>query len=135
MALLTWSGDFSVKVNDFDNQHIKLVSLINELHAAMKDGKGKEILGKIITELVSYTKYHFTYEEKLMIQHKFPGYLKHKVEHDEFTKKVSGFENDYKHGKAVISQEVLIFLKDWIVNHIKVTDKNYSEFFNSAGVN
>ena len=135
MALLTWTGDFSVKINDIDNQHMKLVNLINDLHSAMKEGKGKEVLGKIIRELVSYTKYHFTFEEKLLTQHKFPGYSLHRTEHEEFTNKVSGFENDYKQGKAVLSQEVLLFLKDWLVNHIKGTDKNYSAYLNSAGVN
>ncbi len=59
MALFNWSEEYSVNVNGLDNQHKKLVDLINELHSAMKEGKSKEVLGKIIEELISYTKFHF----------------------------------------------------------------------------
>lgn len=45
MALMTWSSAFSVKIKQFDDQHIKLVNMVNELHDAMKEGKGNEVAG------------------------------------------------------------------------------------------
>ncbi len=53
MALIQWDGSFSVKVAEIDQQHQKLVSMINDLNDAMKQGKGKDVLGKIVNELVS----------------------------------------------------------------------------------
>ena len=128
MALLNWSDDLSVKVNGIDNQHKMLVNLINDLHNAMKDGKGKEKLGTILNELISYTKYHFSAEEKLMQQKNYPGYQQHKREHEVFTKKVEEFNTQFVAGSLFISNEVLLFLKDWLVGHIKVTDKKYSPY-------
>lgn len=128
MALFNWSEEYSVNVNGLDNQHKKLVDLINELHSAMKEGKSKEVLGKIIEELISYTKFHFSAEETLMLQNKFPGLSKHKEEHEAFTKKVIEFEEKFLRGSVVLSQEIIIFLKDWLLNHIQVTDKNYSPY-------
>lgn len=128
MVLFNWSEDYSVKVNGLDNQHKKLVGLINELHSAMKEGKSREVLGRIINELISYTKFHFTAEENLMLQNKYPGYAKHKEEHEAFTKKVIEFEEKFKSGSIVLSQEVILFLKDWLINHIQRTDKNYSPY-------
>ncbi len=134
MALLNWTPNYSVNIQEIDSQHLNLVNLINTLHASMKEGKGKEVMGGIISELISYTKYHFTFEENLMNRHSFPGFSIHKTEHQNFTSKVIEFENNYKSGKVIISQEVLFFLKDWLINHIQVTDKKYSAFFNNAGV-
>ena len=55
MALIQWSPDYSVKVGEIDQQHQKLITMINELNDAMLKGKGKEILSKIIDGLISYT--------------------------------------------------------------------------------
>ncbi len=134
MTLLNWTPDFSVNIKEIDDQHLNLVNMINILHASMKEGKGKEVMGEIIIELISYTKYHFTFEENLMDKLGFAGLSNHKAQHNKFTSKVIEFEDNFKMGKAVFSQEVLFFLKDWLVNHIKGTDKKYSAFFNNAGV-
>ena len=128
MALLNWSEDLSVKVRGIDNQHKRLVELINDLHNAMKEGKGKEKLGTILNELISYTKYHFSSEEKLMQKKNYPSYLQHKEEHDSFTKKVIEFNRQFETGSLFLSNEVLLFLKDWLVEHIKGTDKKYSPY-------
>jgi len=134
VALINWSDEYSVKINSIDQQHSKLVELINQLHSAMKEGKGKEAIGRIISELISYTKVHFTHEESLMVKHSYPGYLKHKALHDELVNQVLEIEKELKSGKTVISQDVLNFLKKWLVEHIVGTDKQYTTFMNSKGV-
>jgi hemerythrin len=40
MALITWNDGYSVKVKQFDDQHKKLIDMVNELHDAMGIGKG-----------------------------------------------------------------------------------------------
>ena len=66
MAFFKWSDDLSVDVPEMDEQHKKLVSMIDELHNAMKDRHGSDIVGKIINDMVNYTAIHFSSEEKLM---------------------------------------------------------------------
>ena len=53
MALIEWNDEYSVKVKEIDQQHMKLVNLINELHLAMKEARGREVVGKILTGLIS----------------------------------------------------------------------------------
>jgi len=134
MALFIWSGRYSVGVREIDNQHQKLVVIINELHDAMQAGKGRDVLGKIYTELVTYTKTHFSYEEKLMKEKNYPEYSKHLQEHINLTTQVTDMYNDYQSGKSQITMELLTFLTNWLSNHILGTDKKYSTFFNAAGV-
>ena len=64
MALIQWSSSLSVKVKQIDDEHQKLIKLINDLNDAMRVGKGKEALGKIINELVNYAAVHFNTEER-----------------------------------------------------------------------
>jgi hemerythrin len=134
MALLTWNDGYSVKVKQFDDQHKKLIDMVNELHDAMKVGKGREVLEKILAGLIQYTVTHFANEERLMKLHNYPGYEQHKKELNLLTLQVSDEQKKYREGSAVLSQSVMTFLKEWLQNHIQGTDKNYSAFLNSKGV-
>ena len=59
MSLINWSDNYSVKVAKFDNQHKNLVNMINEMHEAMRSGRGKDALKPILQKLVNYTVQHF----------------------------------------------------------------------------
>ena len=67
MPLFTWNASYSVNVKRFDADHQQLFSILNELHDAMKAGRGKEVLEGTLTELLRYTERHFTAEEALPI--------------------------------------------------------------------
>jgi hemerythrin len=134
MALITWDESYSVKVKQFDDQHKKLIDMVNELHDAMKVGKGKEVLEKILAGLIQYTVTHFADEDRLMKLHNYPGYEQHKKEHNLLTIRVSDLQRTYHEGSAVLSQSVMTFLKEWLQNHIQGTDKDYGPFLNSKGV-
>ncbi|HSW64924.1 MAG TPA: bacteriohemerythrin [Dissulfurispiraceae bacterium] len=134
MTMITWSSEFSVGIGSIDEQHKKLVGLVNDLNDAMGKGKGKDVLEKILAGLVDYTKTHFANEEQLFKTLGYPESMSHKTKHDELTKKVLQFQKDLHDGKVVMSVEIMAFLKDWLLNHIKGTDMKYSSFMKSKGV-
>ena len=134
MPLMTWKDEYSVKIQTIDSQHKKLIDLLNQIYDASRVGKGKEILGKILNELVTYTKIHFATEEEFFKKFSYPGYIQHKIEHDKLTKQVTDFQEQYAIGRVTLSIEIMQFLKDWLNGHILGTDKKYSEFLNSKGL-
>ncbi len=134
MAYLTWDEKYSVGIREIDLQHKKLVEMINGLHDAMKEGKGKDVLARVLQELVNYAGSHFATEEKHMTNFNYPGYLAHKSEHEKFVKQVLDFKKDFDSGKAAMTLEVMNFLKNWLLNHISGTDKKYGPFFNERGL-
>ena len=91
MAILTWNDSYSVNVKEIDQQHKKLFDMLNSLLEAMKEGKGKEIVGTIIKDMQSYTVIHFGTEERYMQKFEYPDYPKHKSEHEKFISKLSSF--------------------------------------------
>ena len=134
MALIQWDDSLSVSVVEIDKQHQKLLALINDLHDAMKQGKGKDILAKIIGELCNYAGNHFATEEEYFDKFGYPAAASHKLEHINFVKKVSEFKNSFDGGQLALTIEVMNFLKDWLKTHIKGTDKKYGPFFNEKGL-
>jgi hemerythrin len=134
MAFFEWSDQLSVKVGKMDEQHKVLVSLINELHEAMKAGIGKEATGKTLKRLIEYTKTHFADEEALMRQHGYQGLDVQKAEHAKLTQQVLDFNKDYTAGKITLTMEVMSFLKRWLNEHIANTDKKYGPYLNGKGI-
>jgi hemerythrin len=124
----------SVSIKSIDEEHKILVNMINDLHSAMGSGKGKDVMGKILTGLADYTKTHFAFEENLMQKHGYPGYLAHKGQHDALTKQVNDLYIKFAEGKTMVTVEVMHFLKNWLTDHIQNTDKKYAPFLSSKGV-
>lgn len=135
MALMNWSDNLSVNIKEIDEQHKRLVGMLNDLHDAMKDGKGSSMTGHVLTGLIQYVGTHFATEEKYMKTHAYPDYLKHKAEHDALTKQAVDLQMQFKAGKPVLTVELMKFLRDWLSNHIVGTDKKYGPFLNGKGIN
>jgi len=134
MALMEWNPSFSVKVKKFDDQHKKLVDLVNQLHDAMKAGEGNAMLGVVLQSLISYTGSHFADEEKMMQANAYPEYAKHKGEHEKLVKQVLELQQKFQAGNAMLTMSVLSFLKEWLVKHIQGEDKKYGIYFNGKGI-
>lgn len=128
MAFYEWNESLSVGFFTIDSQHKHLIRLVNSLYDAMGAGKSKEIMQKLIKDLVSYTKIHFADEEELMKKNGYPEYQRQKSEHDMLTQQVIKFSNDYNSGKSVVSITMMNFLKDWLNNHIIKEDRKLGEF-------
>lgn len=134
MALLTWSTRYSVQVKKLDDQHKKLIDILNNLHDAMKVGKGKDVLGEVLDGLIAYTGDHFSEEERLMKTNAFPGYEEHKKEHNLLVLQARDIQSQFRSGNGVLTQEVMSFLKNWLENHILGSDKVYGPFLNQKGI-
>lgn len=132
MALIQWSDDLSVKVSLFDNHHKKLFSLINDLHEGMRTGKGRYLIGMLLGNFVDYAGYHFSVEEQQLKATNYADLDYHKAQHEDFIRKMRDFKKFYDEGGLSISMEVVCFIRDWLVEHVKETDKKYSRHFTEA---
>ncbi len=134
MAIFSWNEKYSVNIREIDEQHMKLIGMVNRLDEAMLQGKGKAALGEILAALIQYARTHFSTEERLMRANGYPEYEEHKRKHDLMTEKVAHLYRDFQDGKATITFEVMKFLKDWVDKHILGTDRQYAPFLNGKGI-
>jgi hemerythrin len=127
--LVTWSPTFSVGVKLIDDQHKELLKLANDLfnHCVGDDESERKYFKQVIGKVVDYVKIHFSTEEKIMTATKFGGYWEHKREHDSFVLTVVEQVRAFNEGKPFALLAFTKFLKDWILTHIAVSDRQYCE--------
>jgi len=134
MAFFNWNSEMRVGIPKIDQQHQKLVGFLNELYEAMQAGKGKDALGKVLNDLLLYTKTHFAAEEQAMSTHRYPGYVDHKARHDKMARKVKDLHEQFRQGSLASPIQITNFLKDCLAKHIMETDKKYGPFLAAKGV-
>ena len=133
MTYLTWSDDLAVGNHFIDHDHQKLIDMVNRLHVLMGEGKGKDVIGKVLHNLITYTQEHFRREEDLMRNIKFPGLKEHQEEHDKLLNQVLELQKKFDSGAATLSIQVLHFLRDWLINHIGKSDMQLALASQEAG--
>ncbi len=122
MSFIRWDDTFSIGVEEIDNQHKTLLSIINDLADSIAEGKNSEVLAEIIGRLFDYTLEHFHTEERIFSLSSFPEADAHKLEHAGFIEKVAQFKDDFLNERADPSLEMITYLCDWLKNHIKKND-------------
>ncbi|MBL8025985.1 MAG: bacteriohemerythrin [Fibrobacteres bacterium] len=127
-GLIEWSSKLSTSVPSMDKQHMRLIDLINNLNNALAEGRSREVIGTILTELADYTVTHFKAEEAMLEKSGYPDLEHHKPLHVAFVKKVTDFKQSFDSGKGMVSRDLMIFLKDWLVDHIQGVDKKYGKY-------
>ncbi len=133
--LMEWQQTFETGILEFDEHHKQLVDLLNMAHDGACYGAETDELDAVINELIKYTEYHFISEEYWMEEYNYPFLISHRQEHQEFTKTIVQFHNDFQQGKAHLSMEILTFLMEWFNTHILGSDAKYGAFFTTLKQN
>ena len=135
MSLLTWTDRLTVGVKGLDDDHRKLLGMMNEFDDGIAAGQDKEALGKILDRLVDYTQIHFHREEQMFALTGYEAALSHRQEHDDLTRQMVEVQRKYNaSGGDILPGEVMSFLKKWLVHHILGSDRKYGPHLNSNGV-
>jgi len=128
MALMLWDKRLETGNAQIDEQHKALVDALNNLHAAMKQGKGKDEVAKILVFLRDYTVSHFKMEESLMDQSAYPAAPSHKRIHADLVAQVADLVDQFEKGTTALTLPVMKFLEDWLTKHIMGEDFRLAEF-------
>ena len=128
MAFFNWDISYTVNIKKFDDDHKELIRLLNEAHENYKEEASYVATRVVIDRLVDYAQYHFSAEEKWMKSVNYSEIQGHTAEHDNFWRRIFEFQADFHDGKKQLSYEVLLFLKEWLYEHILTADADYGRF-------
>lgn len=127
--VIKWDNSYSIGVPVIDEQHMKLVDIINKVAEQLenKDG-GFDTLLEVVTELDNYVKEHFSFEEALMQKTNYPGYDVQLKQHNALRDKLDSLNIFDETNTEAFFKDMLQFLFRWLINHIANTDRLLGEY-------
>ena len=134
MALIKWQASFNLGIASIDQQHRRLVAMINTLDEGLKGRYNDPVMRKIFIELGDYTASHFDYEEALFAEHGYVDAKEHKQEHQALLEQVIDYQIRVQKGDINVGPELLDFLKRWLTGHILGSDRKYAQFLTECDV-
>ncbi len=125
-----WNDKYSVGISIIDGEYKEFIDIINKVIVAKEHNDKPEEVREVLYEMIKYAINHFATEETRMIKFNFPEYQLHRNEHLDFTDKAVASINKVINGDYQVANEILEYLKRWLVNHIQETDRKYIDCFN-----
>ncbi len=131
---IEWKKEYETGIEIIDNQHKKWIDFINQLITAIVNAEEQGKLTELFNNLIEYTQYHFSFEEKYMKEFNYPDYEQHVQVHNNFINKLTNLFNQFLKGDYYIGLQLLDLLIDWVINHVTGTDRGYVRLFKEKGL-
>ena len=129
---IQWRDYYSVGDSSIDQQHQKVIEMINWLYEVIWQGGDRNLLPTLMRRISEYTVSHFEAEEKAMREAGFPGFATHKEIHDKLADQTRDMLFGSLQADGPDVRDVLRFLKQWWINHITGDDKEYVSYLKNA---
>ena len=134
MPFIGWNDRLLVGVAEIDDDHRCLLDMLNDLYDAIRQKRNKEMVGKLLEDLVDYTRYHFSREEG-MFGADYAEANQHRAEQENFVAWITEMRSRFIKGSAAApSLEVVNYLRDWLFDHILGSDQRLGAYLNGVGV-
>jgi hemerythrin len=124
-----WKPFYSVGDATIDEQHKRLLGMIDDLHAATHTGHDATRVQAVVDRLVEYTMSHFEHEEQVMWACAYPDFDAHKALHEEMRRRSLEFQAN---PESLSENDLLQFVKSWWIRHIQNQDKKYAPYLNAV---
>jgi hemerythrin-like metal-binding protein len=120
---MEWYDSYSIGVKEVDDQHKELVAMITKLQSSLSSGGSSVEIIEALKFLVNYTKLHFATEEDVMRRIGYDEFENHQNIHKRLVGQVGEILINLKKGKSVDIYEMIDFLTNWLINHIRDEDQ------------
>ncbi len=132
--MIEWDDKYCVGVSIIDEDHKKFIDTINKAIIVKENNDNPEGVKEVLNDMSNYALTHFATEETYMKEFNYLEYQDHKEEHRNFSMKTIAYLDKVIKGDYHVSNELIEYLKQWIVHHIQVTDRKYIDCFKENGL-
>lgn len=123
-----WTDDLSTGVPEMDDQHKRLIALLNEFYDAVERGERDEGIRALFEGVDQYAVFHFSAEEAFMERIGYPDLASHRETHTMFRREYLAAMERHQSGDRKAIRDLVAFLISWLYTHIQKTDKRYGIF-------
>jgi len=135
MPLIEFDNSLKLGISEIDKQHQKWIGLINKLYDEI-DNQEVTVYSvkKSIDDMPDYAATHFFHEIDCLKKYNYKELDSHINEHKNFLKSVEELKSKYKPGQSELAMEILNFMIDWVIEHIKKKDMKFKEVLLANGM-
>ncbi len=132
---LAWDSSLETGIDEIDRQHRYFVRILNDINENLR-GNYRSTFIHALKFMDHYAHWHFESEEKYMKKYNYPHYEAHRREHQKFYEYTDRIrKRAEKEGITPgLVYEVDKYLIDWLISHIKGTDRRFAEFLASKNL-
>ncbi len=132
MKDLVLDETLTVGIEEIDDDHNKLVNLLNILNHSITEGAATDYIEAVLDELINCTVWHFSHEERLMLKYGYDGYEEHRTEHQDLINSARELKKKFIQMRQLDEKEDLAFLERWLTEHILVADTRLASYLIEA---
>ncbi len=131
--MLHWTDDLAVGHPTIDNDHKKLIEIINTFLDQSHSADNATLMNNTLKSLLNYGVGHFEREEQIQRETNYPYTAMHNREHKVLIAQIKDMANVYFIEKSrplntASIHELNNLLKIWLIDHIKKCDLNMREW-------
>lgn len=132
--LIEFTEDMATEITEMDDQHRKIITLLNNLYNDFTTNKTKKAIKENLRTLIDYAAWHFNNEEGYFDEFEFENSTEHKIEHDKFVKSLNDFISKYEQHTEMLNPQWFVKTKMWIETHFRERDVQYAPLLKSKGL-
>lgn len=127
---LVWDNSLELGVQEIDDQHREIFNCFEKLSSACQRGRGDSVLEEVLTFLEDYVSRHFSSEEELMEQYKYPKLAEQKTQHSNFNQEIKNLRVRLLDGTNghELAMSINRHLVRWLIQHIRSSDREMAEY-------
>ena len=126
VKIFPWNDAFNTGLTEIDEQHKRLVALLNELVNHLAHQFKSPTPDQVFEQLTQYIEYHFVAEETIW-QHYFAddsANQDHRADHARFISDITKIKAELNNlSNTQVMENVLSYLTNWLAFHIVESDK------------
>jgi diguanylate cyclase (GGDEF)-like protein/hemerythrin-like metal-binding protein len=125
LARLIWMTEWETGEQTIDSSHQKILTFANRFleHSDTEISQIETI--SMLDEFEALLKYHFAYEEELLVKVKYPELEHHKMEHQQLMAQLAHMRANYQHTLANPVSLYVFITDEVVVGHLINTDIKY----------
>lgn len=122
MSPIAWRDEYSVGLPDVDHEHRMLISMINEVAAALGPGSPRARITAALGEICARIAAHFALEEREMRALGYAGLGDHKREHERLLEDILDIMADVESPRGYDPALLERRLDSWFTEHFRTQD-------------
>lgn len=119
--VVEWRDAFKIHIAQVDREHRHLFGLVKKLDL--------QTVQETVDELLNYVVTHFTNEQNLMEESRYPGFAEHLKLHEQFGMAVADFLGSQDGWTEDRVAELRKFLNKWLIGHIMTHDLRFGNWY------